>query len=132
MLAVVLLGIAMGLGIPAVQILQDSGDHLHTRLVVSPNGRERFVSLFFVREPFSSRYLRYLCGRSWRKQPVCEPGNDPSWEVCELAHPEIIERRIDGRVIGVDLSQSQRAEFESLRKIDPSARAYGMNRRPIP
>jgi hypothetical protein len=132
MFAILLLAIGLCLLIPAVRIGWDGEYHHHTKLVISPDGRSLFVSATLQSEPFWPRYLRYIQGRPWKRQPLCGDGDLEFQEACELMHPEIVIKQADGSTAALGLAPGQRAEYERLRKIDPSAQAYEMNRRPIP
>jgi hypothetical protein len=87
MALVLLCAIALGLGIPAVEVYSTKDYHTHT--AVDVRGTPTLAGLGGVQPPFWPRYARRILGLPWRKQPVC--GTTPGFEaeLCEYAHPEI-------------------------------------------
>lgn len=87
MAVVLVFAIALGLGIPAVEVYTTKDHHTHT--AVDVRGTPTLAGLGGVQPPFWPRYVRRILGRPWRKQPVCETTPGFEAELCEYAHPEI-------------------------------------------
>ncbi len=109
MLGVLGVAVALGLGIPAFQVIRDPGYHAHAW--INPNGRPKtatggaiqhsMISTTILQvelrpSPFWPRYRRCLLGRSWRDQPPCDLDPNRIAETCQHAHPSLVNGTVDG------------------------------------
>ena len=90
---ILLLGVVLGFGAPAIEVLRAKENHEHT--FVGNNRGSWGMAIDFVDAPFWPRYWRRLLGKPWREQSLCQMSRGHIEEVCSLAHPEIVVKRGD-------------------------------------
>ena len=101
MLGVLGIGLSLGLGLPAREVLRDKGYHAHVwiRPVVRPTppkpGQTRYTTSIdsAIRSPFWPRYWRRLAGLPWDRTVPCRPRAGELELYCKFEHSEICERR---------------------------------------
>lgn len=71
------------------------------------------VSKGDVKTPYSSRFWRCLLGRPWRRLAVCGLTEGRLEELCQFAHPEMLEPVGPGR-FEVITSQAQKKMYWRL------------------
>ncbi len=110
---VAVLGVALGLGLPAIEVYRFSDHHIHGSVQVR-EGRADFVWQLTIQPPFWPRYWRRLLGRPWRQQPICGQGEGHIAEACEFEHPEIHYRATNDFGEDVGSSPAMNAAVDRL------------------
>jgi len=105
MLAVLGVAVALGLGLPAVEVVSDRDEHLHGFFhpYGDPSGSRRWCLGTGVerrRSPFWARYRRCLLGQSWKRRPFCGPGDGRVGETCEYDRPDLAVWDGPGHLMG--------------------------------
>jgi hypothetical protein len=95
MIGLLLVALALGLARPAVEVWRDREIHGHVFVMPNPNGAGLGVDLN-VASPFWPRYWRRVCGRLWKKIPLCDLEHAREAEVCNLATPGILWEAVPG------------------------------------
>jgi hypothetical protein len=90
---ILVIGVVLGFGMPALEILRTKESHEHTSLGDS-RGRWGMV-IESVDAPFWPRYWRRLLGEPWKEQPLCRATPGRIEEVCSFARPEIVVKKGD-------------------------------------
>lgn len=87
MILIALIAVGLGLGLPAIEVYRTKDYHGHTGIDTART--PTLTARTWVEAPFWPRYLRRLCGQTWRNQPLCGPTPGYEAEICEFAEPDI-------------------------------------------
>jgi hypothetical protein len=110
LIAVVLVaGVVVWLSVSAYEVYSAKDVHMHTYV---DTGEPPRLAGWNRPAPFWPRYARRLLGRSWRRQPLCEPTPGADEEMCEFAHPEMAVK-MGGRV-AYEFSSEQGDRLEAI------------------
>src|SRR6185312_17380844 len=90
MVAVLLLAVALGFGLPAINVYRDPDLHLHEWAVLKDDGKLDYEMSGggMVSPPFWPRYWRRLLGRPENTPVVCTGGAGHVVEACERNYPK--------------------------------------------
>jgi hypothetical protein len=87
MAAVLIIGLSLGLGLPAAEVYRAEETHYHGFLARRADSRWA-IDQEEVPAPFWPRYWLRLRGKPWIRQPVCVPRPGKIDEVCDIVQPE--------------------------------------------
>jgi hypothetical protein len=87
MAIILLIAVALGIAIPAVEVYQAKEHHAH--LGIHMSDPPTLSAWGGIQPPFWPRYLKRMTGRPWRHQPCgFKTGYDA--DRCEFAYPDMI------------------------------------------
>jgi hypothetical protein len=89
MASVFVLALALGLGLPAIEVYGQPEYHLHGHIGLS-NANPIYQWNSQHRSPFWQRYARRLMRQPWRKGTSCGEDGGLLEETCVLDHPEMV------------------------------------------
>jgi hypothetical protein len=92
MLALIPISITIHLSVGGWRVYTADDRHSHTSVTFSKRGEPYICWNGGFRQAFWPRYWRYILGRPWVGQVVCQARPGHFEELCELAHPEIVRR----------------------------------------
>jgi hypothetical protein len=107
MAIILLIAVALGLAIPALEVCQAKERHAH--LGIDMNEPPTLSAWGGIQPPFWPRYLKRLTGRPWRRQRC---GFKTGYEAdrCEFAYPDMIVWVGSRRAYQFDSKQADRLQ----------------------
>jgi hypothetical protein len=89
MLAVLVFGLFLGLGLPAAKVYRTKESHPHGFIGLSSDGARLYDPYSEnVISPFWPRYLRCISGKPWKYQKICRGTQGRLEEICEFDYPD--------------------------------------------
>ena len=76
MVAIFVVALAFGLGVPAAEVYRENDYHSHSDIEIGPEGRPS-LNLSVVTNPFWPRYWRRVVGQPWKGFCFCEGTPEP-------------------------------------------------------